>query len=825
MSHDWDFCKKETESPLERIIRIASRASADVFCVVDAEGRFRGANRQYCDLLGFTHDELLSISLADVIPGFPGLDHSFFSKPRIRCAHRKKDAEEIDLQVSIEPIELDERLFVVHVEDPGASRDTGDYLHAVDALLKLFGQTSSRAEYLDSVVDLVQEWSGCRCVGIRVLDEDGGMFYGSHKGFSQAFWASENWLSVDEDECACTRVIREEPEPQDLPVMTRQGSYCYQDVQEYLRSLPEAGRNRFRGACAGNGFRSLALIPVRYRDRMVGMVHIADERPGMISFKLIGFLESLTPLMGEAIRKFNTEEELQHNHAIQSLMNSLLHISFEDIHLDEILDRSLSLIMDVSWMETVSGGSIFLVEDTPDALVLKAKKGLADTADGACTSPLRRFRHRPAALGKEYLPEGHPADPGYARGTCECTEYCIPILSSERILGLLKLHVEKGRRPPGRRQIEHLAAVANTLAGIILRKQAEESLKQSEARYRAIVQSQTELVSRFSPDGILTFVNDAYCRYFGETRDELLGYKLWHHVPAEERDLLQDYIASLTPENPAGMIEHRVVTSDGAVRWQQWTDRAIHDENGKLIEIQATGRDISERKAMEQALIESQDRLRALSAQLIIAQENERKRIARELHDSIGQYLAAIKFRLESTIKEACSDSYGMHIRALEGSVGTVQMAIDEVRRIMTDLRPSILDDLGIVATIRWFCREFQKIYSNIHVNPQVEIDEDEMPESLKIVVFRVLQEALNNIAKHSHAQVVNIFLGRNNGRIELAIADNGQGFQLPAEPSLRGHGLTSMRERVELSGGAFFLETTLDTGTVVRASWPSSSK
>jgi len=90
---------------------------------------------------------------------------------------------------------------------------------------------------------------------------------------------------------------------------------------------------------------------------MVGMVHIADERPGMISFKLIGFLESLTPLMGEAIRKFNTEEELQHNHAIQSLMNSLLHISFEDIHLDEILDRSLSLIMDVSWMETVSGGA------------------------------------------------------------------------------------------------------------------------------------------------------------------------------------------------------------------------------------------------------------------------------------------------------------------------------------------------------------------------------------------------------------------------------------------------------------------------------------
>jgi signal transduction histidine kinase len=149
------------------------------------------------------------------------------------------------------------------------------------------------------------------------------------------------------------------------------------------------------------------------------------------------------------------------------------------------------------------------------------------------------------------------------------------------------------------------------------------------------------------------------------------------------------------------------------------------------------------------------------------------------------------------------------------------QTAADEVRRLASDLRPAILDDLGILATISWFCREFETIYSTIQLKKSLEIQEADIPESLKIVLYRVLQEALNNIAKHSHTQSAKISLRQRNGQIELIVEDKGKGF-LP-ESSRTGLGLASMRERVEVSGGSFILQTSRGQGTKIRATWPAA--
>jgi len=154
-----------------------------------------------------------------------------------------------------------------------------------------------------------------------------------------------------------------------------------------------------------------------------------------------------------------------------------------------------------------------------------------------------------------------------------------------------------------------------------------------------------------------------------------------------------------------------------------------------------------------------------------------------------------------------------------------VQNGIEEVRRISTDLRPSILDDLGILATITWFCREFQTIYWGLSIERQINIQENEVPDPLKIVMFRVLQEALNNIAKHSKADLVRLYLKKTDGMIELAIEDNGLGFDLKdalsVESSKRGFGLAGMRERTELSGGSFAIQSIRGEGTTIRATWP----
>ncbi len=237
---------------------------------------------------------------------------------------------------------------------------------------------------------------------------------------------------------------------------------------------------------------------------------------------------------------------------------------------------------------------------------------------------------------------------------------------------------------------------------------------------------------------------------------------------------------------------------------------------------------ILERRMMEESLRESQKELRFLSSQLLTAQEKERKRIAGELHDGIGQSLTALKFRVEDTLRRMEKQVSRAIVESLETVIPVIQGVIDEVRKIQADLRPSVLDDLGILATINWFCREFQAIYSRIRVEKQINIQEDDVPELVKTVIYRVLQEAMNNIAKHSKADRVDLYLRKTEGLIELVIKDNGRGFDLESSLSVdnarRGLGLSSMKERTELSGGAFCIESLGGKGTFVRASWPVTS-
>jgi signal transduction histidine kinase len=263
----------------------------------------------------------------------------------------------------------------------------------------------------------------------------------------------------------------------------------------------------------------------------------------------------------------------------------------------------------------------------------------------------------------------------------------------------------------------------------------------------------------------------------------------------------------------------------GETLWQQWTDRAIFDEAGRLKEIQSVGRDITKEKLAEKALVESEKQLRHLSTQLLEVQEKERKRIAHELHDSVGQYLSAIKYGMENLLQMTQMGDSAMVAKSLETLVPLIRNTIEEVRRIYMDLRPSLLDDLGIVPTISWFCREFEAIYTGISIEKSIEVAEGEIPESLKIILFRILQEALNNIARHSYADRVFISLKRmNGGGIEFSVQDNGVGFDhkeaLARDEAVGGLGLASMKERTELFRGAFSVKSAHGKGTTVLASW-----
>jgi signal transduction histidine kinase len=224
-------------------------------------------------------------------------------------------------------------------------------------------------------------------------------------------------------------------------------------------------------------------------------------------------------------------------------------------------------------------------------------------------------------------------------------------------------------------------------------------------------------------------------------------------------------------------------------------------------------------------LEESREELKLLASQLLSVQEDERKRIAREIHDSIGSSLSAVKFCLENvavrlTANEDVREAFLMLSRAME-------QAIDESRRIMTDLRPSMLDDLGIITTIGWFCRRFESIYADTPVEKDIRLEESQVPENLKIIIFRIIQEAMNNSAKHSRAKKICLGLLFEDGSIVLQVSDDGVGFDRTVVAS-KGHGakfgLTSMRERAELSGGEFEIESAHGVGTIIRVHWKISS-
>jgi signal transduction histidine kinase len=209
-------------------------------------------------------------------------------------------------------------------------------------------------------------------------------------------------------------------------------------------------------------------------------------------------------------------------------------------------------------------------------------------------------------------------------------------------------------------------------------------------------------------------------------------------------------------------------------------------------------------------------------SQLITALENERKGISKELHDGLGQTLAATKFNLERKMSEM-NQGQAPPGSSLEEILSMIQNAIDENRRIMTRLYPSILDDLGIIPAIHWFCREFQKIYPGMQVQQDIAVQEEEVPNPLKIVLFRVLQEAMNNAAQHGQGNSLRLSLQTKEGGLQFIVQDNGCGFD-PEKPR-RGLGLAGMKERTELSGGAWAVESAPGKGTVIKATWENNEK
>jgi signal transduction histidine kinase len=233
--------------------------------------------------------------------------------------------------------------------------------------------------------------------------------------------------------------------------------------------------------------------------------------------------------------------------------------------------------------------------------------------------------------------------------------------------------------------------------------------------------------------------------------------------------------------------------------------------------------EVARRESAEDALRLSRNELALLSQQLIQAQEKERRRIAQELHDSVGQSLSAIKYSLERAAELQRQNKHDDARPLLSRTIGRVRETITDIRSIAMDLRPSVLDDLGVASALGWLCREFAETYAQLDVRADISAADTDIPDRLVTTIFRCAQELLNNVARHSKAAHVSISLFRDSANITLAVWDDGIGLPHPDSSGSfgRGYGIRNLRERAQMTGGRMSLGTDHRGGTCVRMDWP----
>jgi PAS domain S-box-containing protein len=446
----------------------------------------------------------------------------------------------------------------------------------------------------------------------------------------------------------------------------------------------------------------------------------------------------------------------------------------------------------------------------------------------------------------------HQPDPrtDLVRGFGAQAYACHPIMAGDRLLGTLSFGT-KTRSSFSPQDLELMKTVTDQVAAamekIRLLEMIQSNRDELELRVRErtselkkankYLAEQSRILDSFFKDTITPLVlldrdfnfirvNEAYARSCRRTAADFPGKNHFEFYPDDENEaIFRRVVETKVPfqalARPFSFPDH----PEWGVTYWDWTLTPLLDDRGETALLVFSLEEVTDRQVAEEGLRSSERELRFLADQLLHTQENERKRIARDMHDSLGASLSAFKYKLEELIHNLPEKDLRQIEETLRSLVPILQETIGETRRMQNDLRPPLLDDLGILPTLSWFSREFQKIYAGIAIEQRVEIREGDVPERLKVVIFRITQEALTNIGKHALATQVRIILGREQDRLKLVIRDNGMGFNYKRLPESAeqgsGMGLSSMRERAELSGGFYSVKSRPGEGTVIEVSWP----
>ena len=354
------------------------------------------------------------------------------------------------------------------------------------------------------------------------------------------------------------------------------------------------------------------------------------------------------------------------------------------------------------------------------------------------------------------------------------------------------------------------------LEAAFARKLAEEALRESEEKFRSVFRDAGVGMVIVSPEGHFLAANETFCDYLGYTEEELLAKTVQSVTFHEDWPAFSQKLSdALKEEHSFQRFEKRCLHKSGRIVHTESSASLIRTSQGNPRYFVGEVLDVTKRKESEAALS-------SVNGRLIQAQEQERIRVARELHDDVSQRLALLAIRLEQVERKtlALPSELLSHIREMQKEV---EELLTNVHNLSHELHSSKLDYLGAVAAIRSWCREFSEKHGMEIGFNSYEVP-NSLPPEISFCLFRVLQEALHNAAKHSGVRKVDVELGSSPDEIHLTVSDLGRGFDIEAGIKGRGLGLTSMQERLRLVNGRLSIDSQPRRGTTIQARVPFDS-